>query len=240
MNYLSYNIRSMIKQFLLDILFPQFCLGCQKEGSFLCSECFEKIPVYSGFFCPVCGKRDFRPRKHPACAGKTSLKTLISATSYENLLVRDLIHNYKYNFIQTLAEPLSQILIKSINATVGEKARTYFFTNTIIIPIPLHSKRLNWRGFNQAELIAQKLSEFYKIPLVNNALIRVKNTIPQVEAGEAEKRRKNIKEAFVCLKPDKKILLVDDVSSTGATLEEAAQVLKQSGAKEIWGIVVAK
>lgn len=231
----------MLKQFILDILFPQFCLGCQNEGGLLCPQCFEKIPIYSGFFCPICGKRDWRPRKHPSCAEKTSLKTLIAATSYGDLLVRDLIHAYKYNFIQSLADLLSQLLIKSITPYLETESPSGQF---VVVPIPLHSARLKWRGFNQAELIAEKLSEVYKISLINNALIRIKNNIPQVEVGEAEKRKENVKEVFVCLNPDlikdKKILLVDDISTTGATLEEAAKILKSAGAKEIWGAVIAK
>lgn len=233
----------MIKKFILDLLFPQFCLGCQKEGEILCAECFEKIPFYSGFLCPVCGKRDWEPRKHIACADKTFLKTLIVATAYDGI-VRKIIHAYKYKSIQSLTEPLSQLLIK----TMGTGLPNRFFGFSII-PIPLHPARLKQRGFNQAELIAKKLGEFYKIPVINNALIRVKNTLPQVEVGEKEKRKENIKNAFACLPAEalakagfreKKILLIDDVSSTGATLEEAARVLKNSGAKEIWGIVVAK
>ena len=228
----------MIKQWLLDILFPKFCASCKNEGDFLCSDCFNKIKVFSGYFCPVCGKRDFKPRKHPACAGKTFLKTLIVTTFYNDFLIREIIHAYKYNFIKPLAEPLSQLLIKSIEAPENG------FSDFILIPIPLHPTRLKWRGFNQAELIAKKLSERYQITIETNALIRAKNTTPQVEVGEREKRIENIKNAFFCpnsdLVKDQKIILVDDVSSTGATLEEAAKTLKNSGAKEIWGMVIAK
>lgn len=136
--------------------------------------------------------------------------------------------------------------------------------NFILIPIPLNEKKLKWRGFNQAEEITKELSKFLnpvrdsgnkeslqkenisngvKVPLVSNCLLRVKNTYPQVELT-AEARKENVKGIFICQNQKeifgKKILLVDDVYTTGATMEEAARILKESGAKEAWGVVVAR
>ena len=110
--------------------------------------------------------------------------------------------------------------------------------------IPLHQKRLKWRGFNQAEEIAKKLSFFFEVPVLNNALIRIKYTTPQVKMENNLQRKENIKGAFVCPYPEiiknQKIFLVDDVFTTGATMEEAAKTLKQAGAKEVWGVVTAR
>ena len=99
------------------------------------------------------------------------------------------------------------------------------------------------RGFNQSEDLANNLSASFKIPVLRNALIKVKNTAPQAELDK-EERGKNIINAFACDNSEvvkgKKILLVDDVYTTGSTMEECSRVLKENGAKSIWGIVVAR
>ncbi|GAI27128.1 unnamed protein product [marine sediment metagenome] len=109
--------------------------------------------------------------------------------------------------------------------------------------MPLDKKRLKRRGFNQAEEIAKVLSEILDIPLINDALLKIKETLPQVKLSEKD-REENIKGIFLCQKPEKiknkKTLLVDDVYTTGSTMEEAARILKKAGAKEVWGIAVAR
>ena len=112
-----------------------------------------------------------------------------------------------------------------------------------IIPIPLHKNKLKKRGFNQAEELAKGISKFLEKPIFNDVLLKIKPTFAQMELSK-EKRRENIKGAFVCQKPivvrGKKILLVDDIFTTGATMEECARVLKEAGAREVWGAVVAR
>lgn len=112
-----------------------------------------------------------------------------------------------------------------------------------LIPIPLHKKRENQRGFNQAKLLAENIALYFNLPLLNNALIKTKATPPQADL-KGRQRRENIKNAFSCLSPDlvqnKTILLIDDVTTTGATLQQAAKVLKQAGARSVWSLVIAK
>lgn len=118
----------------------------------------------------------------------------------------------------------------------------------IIIPIPLHAKRLNWRGFNQSELICKIIAEKYSIPIFNNILTRVKNNKPQVEMPDFERREKNIDGIFainpkIYLSPQIKkanVLLIDDVITSGATIKQAGSVLKQAGFKKIYGLAAAK
>ncbi len=113
----------------------------------------------------------------------------------------------------------------------------------MLLPIPLDKQRKKWRGFNQAEELTKLLSKFFKIPFFNNILIKKNPTLPQTELKEKD-RQKNISGAFLCqnqkLIKNKKIFLVDDVYTSGFTMEECAKVLKQNGAKEIWGIVIAR
>jgi ComF family protein len=214
----------MIKKFLLDLFFPKFCFGCQKEGSYLCQDCLSVLEISS-------------------CHQKYSTKNLADlyfALPYQNPLVKKLIQKFKYKpFIKELAENLASLIITHLQLLDNKPN----FTNFILIPIPLNEKRLKWRGFNQAEEISKELSKFLKLPLISNCLVRVKNSYPQVELT-AEARKENVKDTFFCQNKEeifgKKILLVDDVYTTGATMEEAARVLKKSGAKEVLGIVVAR
>jgi len=113
----------------------------------------------------------------------------------------------------------------------------------LLIPVPLAKRRIRWRGFNQAEEIAKNLAEYLEIPLINDVLIKTKETLPQIDLAE-EARKENIKGAFLIKNEEKikgkKILLIDDVYTTGSTLEESSRILKKAGAREVWGAVVAR
>lgn len=201
---------------ILDLFFPINCLGCGQEEQFICPSCFKKIPLNK----------------------KSPLKRLIIASDYQYPLIKQAIHRYKYDFVKDLAEPLGQLMVKVI--------RERFFENALLIPVPLHKKRLRWRGFNQAELLSLEISRNLDIPMVNDILIRTKHNLPQVNIKNSQERKENIKRAFQ-LSPrpslnirNKTIILVDDVCTTGATLEECAKVLKRLKPKQIWGLVVAR
>jgi len=215
-----------MKEFLLNLFFPKFCLGCQKEGKYLCEDCFSLIDISNKIL------------RVPELEG------LFFATDFENFIVKKLIHNFKYKpFARELAKTLAFLII--IHFKNLEKSPEFLNKKEefVLIPIPLHKRRLRWRGFNQAKEIAKELSVFLKIPVLDDILIKEKETHPQVNLSEKE-RKENIKGAFIVKNEEKikrkKVLLVDDVFTTGATMEEATKVLKKSGAKEIWGIVVAK
>jgi len=109
------------------------------------------------------------------------------------------------------------------------------------MPVPLSKKRLKWRGFNQAEIIANILADNFKLEIDAKNLKRIKNTKPQAKLNERE-RRNNLADCFSWLGDKlngRNIILVDDVATTGSTLNECAKVLKQAGASEVWGLVVA-
>ena len=111
------------------------------------------------------------------------------------------------------------------------------------MPVPLHHKRLRERGYNQAGLLAGELSEFIAMPVIENSLIRKRNTPPQARTANAEIRRDNVAGAFTC--PDRKlegkrVLLIDDVCTSGATLDSCAAALKAAGAVSVWGLTLAR
>ena len=119
-----------------------------------------------------------------------------------------------------------------------------------IMPVPLHSRRLRWRGFNQAKLIAeiisQKLTPGFEIPILDEILIRKKYTRPQMKVKNYLDRQKNIQDSFILNEPgfekvkNKKILLIDDVATTASTLLECARILKENGAKKVFAAVIAR
>lgn len=168
---------------------------------------------------------------------------LLVAASYKDKAVSSAVHLYKYRFVEDFSRILGDIMLKSIRDSELPLP-------DVIIPIPLHKRRLRWRGFNQSELIAKRISEKitpgFPISIENNLLERFRYTHPQMEIKNQAKRRKNIEKAFKIpgdkpeLVRNKRILLVDDVATTGATIFECAKTLKKSGASEVFAVVVAR
>jgi ComF family protein len=117
------------------------------------------------------------------------------------------------------------------------------FPAEVIVPVPLHRRRLRERGYNQSGLLARELGRLIDLPVVENSLIRLRDTTAQVKAPDAEVRRKNVLDAFACCNEDletKKVLLVDDVCTTGATLDSCAITLKRVGVDSVWGLTLAR
>lgn len=211
------------KNFILDLLFPKFCINCQKEGYFLCADC-ETLLEISPFH------RNLSVH---------NLIDLYIPVFYKNPLAKNLIQRFKYEpFVKELAQTLSSLIISHFQLLDNKPD----FADYFIIPIPLSKKRLKWRGYNQSEELGRELADFLKIPLFSDCLIKVKETLPQMEL-EKEARRENVKDIFLVKNldfiKDKKILLIDDVYTTGATMQECALTLKKAGAKTVIGVAVA-
>jgi len=165
------------------------------------------------------------------------LDRLFFATVFKNQIVKKLIHNYKYPpFINELSNILSDMIIVHLTF-IGMKSQLSDF---ILAPIPISKKRLNYRGFNQAEELAKKLSLRLNLK-TKNVLIKTRETDSQVDLDK-DQRKKNIENVFSLAEDikGKNILLIDDVFTTGATIDEAARILKQNGAKQVWAAVVAR
>lgn len=233
-------LKTKIKKFILDLFFPKSCFLCQKEGSYLCEDCLSTLDILENSFC-LCEEPKRLPEagKCRSCQNR-KLNGLYFSASYQNNLIKNLIHQFKYEpYIKELATPLSSLIITHFLST----QKSFNPENFVLVPVPLTKKKLKQRGFNQAEEIAKELSKNFKIPLIKNCLFKIKETLPQIELA-AEARKENLKGAFLVKDEEyvkgKKILLVDDVYTTGSTMEECTKVLRGAGTKEVWGVVVAR
>lgn len=246
--------------FVLDLLFPINCFECRVEGVYLCSVCQEKISAPLPH-CFVCGKPSLLGQTHKTCLNSSqALDGLIVIADYQKQSVKDLVWNLKYNSVADIAEILALLMVDFF----VKNELTEYFAAALVTAVPLHKKRQRIRGFNQAQLLAEKFAS--RLALEYRPLLeRLKNTRRQVDLERAE-RFENVKQIFSAIgkpslgdppdtlrQPDKmsflageskragrKIILVDDVATTGATLNECAKVLKAQEAAEVWGLVVAR
>lgn len=244
-----------ISVFILDVIFPIYCLDCGEEGEWICPACRAKIKLLEKQSCPICNSESKTGAICFNCRNKTDLDGVIAAANYTfkeggSSLIKEAVHIFKYRFVKDLSLPLAELMIKQIkNRQLFKKEKPIIFghdiaEDRIIIPVPLHAARLRWRGFNQAELLAHRLAERFDLPLDKSALSRAKNNIPQVEIKNRKERLENIQGAFECINLEgvkgRRVILIDDVCTTSGTMSECAKVLKKAGAKEVWGVVVAR
>ncbi len=221
-----------IKKFFLDLFFPIRCFGCGREGFFLCQNCSDGIPLLipSSFANPC-----------------PHLDKILAAFDYHHPLIKKSVKTMKYPpYAYFLSENLGRLLIKYLKIEDSYSGAVSYLTrnNFVLMPIPIFKQKLNWRGFNQSELLAKELSQEFNWPLNSKLLKKTENNQSQTNLN-ARQRKTNIKNVFAVAKSfknalPKNIILVDDVLTTGATLEEAAKTLRRAGVKEIWGIVLAK
>ena len=233
-------MRSLIKKCIeksLDIFFPGKCVICGEYGSLCCGKCLQSIESIQTNTCPECGKISINCQYCTNCRGKKKPKVfaVFVACSYGSSALKKIIYELKYSGITGLIPICGELMYQRVRSQNFPK-------NTVIVPVPLHKNRLNLRGFNQSELLARYLSKRMDLP-GGDVLTRRLNTMNQVGLRR-EKRLSNLDGAFDCSDKEyilgKNIILVDDVVTTGATLNECAKVLKQSGAKRIFAVVLAR
>lgn len=216
-------------EYFLEILFPPICIACknrldsEKERKLMiCSACFASIPIFNTI--------SYSPRF-----------SLAAVSSYENDAVKELLHSLKYKrFLKSLV-PINELIKKYFEGVNLEKIIASDF---IIVPIPLHKKRFRERGFNQAEEIAKLLAQRLNLEVMGDVLIKTLDTKHQTNLKNKEDRLRNVRGSFsVAPKVNlqgRNIVVVDDVYTTGSTINEAVKILKRSGAGEIFVFVVAK
>lgn len=217
----------------LDFLFPKRCVSCGKVGTYICQSCFSKIDFIEKPVCPVCQRQAVGGKTHPGCQGRYRLDGLVVAARYRGP-IKKTIGKVKYKWVYDIGKTLVDLLAASL-------WRFGIPDDLILVPIPLHKRRQNWRGFNQAEVLAKNLAKKFNVRILD-CLDRVIETKSQVGLKRDE-RRKNVKAAFkvsqMSLVKGQMFLLVDDVYTSGATMAECCKVLKKAGAKSVWAAAIA-
>jgi len=228
-------------KFIKDILFPVFCVECSAEGAFWCESCRAKRRHYLVARCPGCGKSNAGELCNHCC-GFSYLDYSFAFLEYrEKDPVAKLISDYKYNFAQDIAEVWQEIIGSTIKGLPLPDSAA-------VVPVPLFARRERERGFNQAEIIAEiicmQIKKYFperKYCLNDRLLFRERPTAQQAKLSKTE-RETNVRDAFVLKSgsTDETVMLVDDVYTTGATLNECARVLKTAGAKTIYAVTLAR
>ena len=230
-----------VKNLIAEALYPSFCYECGGSGSYLCENCFNKIGLLPHPICPHCGIAAPNGELAKNCRGALGLIRYFGAADYKNDAVQRLIHDMKYKRAYALTRPLAKLTYFWL-ASSGY-AELFQTKNIALTAVPMHSHRERNRGFNQAELIAEHLSEFLGVPYKKGVLRKIKNTPSQVDVATKEKRLENLQGAYAVknIEPirDRTMVLIDDVATTGATLAECARVLRRAGIHEVWGLTVA-
>lgn len=207
---------------IINELYPKKCIICGKLYSDeICNKCYKTLEILA------------KTEKYE----NKSFNEHTYLFKYEGK-IRKLIIDYKFNDKAYLSNFFTKIIIK--NEKICRKIKSY----DIIIPVPIHKKRKNERGYNQSELIAKKITEnINELQLITNSIIKEKNTVAQSTLTK-EQRKQNVKQVYKLINKEKiqnkKIILLDDIYTTGSTAEECSRILKQNGAKEILVLTIAK
>lgn len=249
---------------LSDLLFPLLCLNCGGEGAWLCADCRQKLPYKISRHCPHCGASTGWGETCSSCRQSKSLDGALSFTPYAEPLLQNLIQAWKYQGTRSLSNELGNFALSGlaiINRRL-DKIKSQLSTglkridllhypllptllldnHTSLAPVPLHKRKLRQRGFNQAHDLAQVIAQQTGYPVLD-IVERTKHTTAQATLHDTD-RFTNIQNAFRLKEgggdlAGKNILIVDDVITTGATIESIAKILKAAGAASIWALTIA-
>jgi len=228
----------------LDFIFPKRCVNCKKYGSYLCENCFIYLSFDTEGVCAVCNRPTIDNLTHPRCSTRYTIDGIFSSISYKGI-AKKLVYNFKYKpFISDLSTLLTDLFYEGLIQkeefyNIQKKLRD----KPVLVPVPLHPSRLRERGYNQSEILAKGLAERMNLKVLN-CLRRTKLTKPQANLSKKE-RKKNIMGAFEVFMEKEKlknlnVFLIDDIFTTGLTLNEAAKTLKKAGVRKVWGLTLAR
>ncbi len=231
-----------LRDLVLDILFPRRCAGCRAFDTWLCGRCAQAIEYVRTPRCPVCNSLSWAGRTCRRCRSATPLSGLVVVAAYRDSTVRRMIFDLKFRFASDIGPTLGAFMVNFLSRTLPPFLVERDPRPTVV-PVPLHTSRLRERGFNQAELIARPVADAFDLPTQPTPLRRRLKRPPQVTLDKSD-RLSNMRGVFAvdprCLPLPKRVILVDDVATTLATLSEAARTLKAAGVKEVWGLVLAR
>lgn len=220
-----------ISDYLLDIILPKKCIGCNRTGSFLCEDCYSLVEINPYRYC-LCDKPKILSgdMKCKLCQNKY-LDSIYSATNHNDSIGKKIIHEMKEHFqLRSLCLPISALILTHLQEVGFE-----FKQGMLIIPVPMYKNEERQRGFNQAKEITKIISSSLGIDSSIDNLIRIKKMLNRNESDNKERLL-----SFILKKPEeirgKDIILIDDLYNTGETMEECAKKLKEAGATLVHGV----
>lgn len=231
----------------LDLFYPRLCLHCNRDLNNslefnICSNCKQHIPYRDDAYCIRCGATlgpySISDTKEgcTVCKGRYLHFETITPVTYYDGVIKTLIHKFKYARQEFLSSVLNDIIL------ADEKLKETILNIDMIIPVPLYWLKKLHRGFNQSELLSRGIQKHFFKPLSTDNLCRIKNTLSQTQLSKNQ-RQANVHNAFFVKYPEslkgKRILLVDDVLTTGITATECSRKLKEAGAKSIHLLILA-
>lgn len=232
----------IVRKGFADFIFPPFCPICgnelKKNERLICEDCYSQIKTIESYFCRKCGAPLKKDRKTcDYCKGKMFYFSKVRALGIFSSPLSEMIHLLKYDRKTLIAERLG-FLLGNLFISYSELSDT-----DVIIPVPLHRTRMRERGYNQSLLLAKKVSLISGKELCDKVVARTKATKSQTAMAH-EKRRENLKNAFSVVEPQKiknrSVVVVDDVMTSGTTLDEIAKSLLESGADSVYGLILAR
>jgi len=233
-----------IFNYLLGVFFPVRCVGCGKEGVQVCMKCLSRVKFLEKQCCPHCKKLNISGLFCEKCESVNYFfdQLLVCAGYRENKLVKKMIFGFKYGFNKKFLPVLGEILRAQLYCHSSAMPK---LQSAILVPVPIHKKRYRFRGFNQAELLAEYLVKFFPEMKACSCLLRNKYEVAQAKLKRAE-RLENlsgsvvVKEEFASRLEGETIILIDDVATTCATLKECSRALKKAGVRYICGLTLAR
>lgn len=219
---------------LVDWIYPVICVGCGKEGEYICGQCQKKL-VRPEAMCPMCCKPSLDGWTHARCKTRYGMERLLVGLPYRGM-VQECLKKVKYKSAWEIVSLLFGLWHENWSDTAP--------LDLVVTQVPMWKQKARARGFDQAELVAKLVAKNYKVPYLV-MLTRVRETQPMFGLKKAE-RYKNVRGAFELMhkytneQVSRRIVLVDDVWTTGATMRECALVLKKWGVKEVWGAALAR
>jgi len=219
---------------LVDLVYPARCVHCGRPGQLLCDRCLSEAPRLGRSVCRRCAQPLAIPSLCGSCAFDPAVLSTTLAVFQFGGAIRAAIHALKYSDLRSIAPVLGALLTTDPRFAELEA--------DIVVPVPLHRKRLRTRGYNQSELIGRVVARRLGIDMSTGMLRRLVDTPPQARARSRTERAAGVRDAFRAGEgaPGRRILLVDDVTTTGSTLRECARSLLKAGATRVDAIVVAR
>ncbi|MBX7236853.1 MAG: ComF family protein [Caldilineales bacterium] len=221
---------------LAELIFPPRCVNCRRLGSHFCRRCRDQATLIGDDICVRCGNPTTRRCTCHECqqAPSDPLRGMRGVVFYGGPMAFA-IQGFKYQGHKALSRPLAAFLTSYL--------QTHALSFDTLVPVPLHPDRLAFRGYNQSELLAQEVARASRLPVRTDLIYRARHTQPQATLNRRQ-RLENVRDAFLPVQPGllhgERVLLIDDVCTTGSTLKACAQALHEAGAGEIWALAVAR